>query len=227
MPCIAMIEDDAAIAKLVTYALEKSDYEAYSFADGAAYFQSGLKPDLLILDIMLPGDDGMAILHKIRKQEGNWTLPIMMLTARGAEYDKVQALEDGADDYLTKPFGVMELLARVKALLRRHQVEDKTGSVLRVGAIALDPERRRVWAGAEEIALTYKEFELLHYLMQHAGIVLSRERLMLGVWGFDFEGESRTVDMHIRLLRQKLGEAGVAIETVRGVGYRLAEEVKG
>lgn len=225
MPCIAIIEDDIAIAKLVSYALEKSGYRACSFTDGTAYFQSDIVADLLILDIMLPGEDGMAILQKIRRQESGQRLPIMMLSALGAEYDKVQALEDGADDYMTKPFGVMELLARVKALLRRYQSDEKDSRVLSVANLTLDPMRHRVWSGKQEVALTYKEFELLQYLMQHAGMVLSRERLLMAVWDYDFEGESRTVDMHIRLLRQKLGDNGAAIETVRGVGYRLAEEV--
>lgn len=224
MPDIVIIEDDAAIRKLVCYALDNDGYRAHGFDTAEAFHGSDVQPDLLILDIMLPDEDGISILKKIRARVGGEDLPIMMLTAKGNEYDKVEALELGADDYMTKPFGVMELLARVKALLRRAgrgQTTAPEDAPVQIDNVRLDPARRIVEVNGEEIHFTFKEFELLHYLMLNNGLALSRDQLLESVWGFAAEGESRTVDMHIRLLRQKLGSEDYLIQTVRGVGYKL------
>jgi len=225
MRTVYITEDDASIRQLVTYALKTADIEAVGFETGAALFDAvaSKKPDLLILDIMLPDVDGISILRQIRDNPHTAELPVLMLTAKSAEYDKVNALDLGADDYVTKPFGVMELISRVKALLRRTG-SVAAGEVLSCGRLEMDAARRSVMSCGEPVTLTYKEFELLHYLLKNRGIVLSRDRIMQVVWGFDFEGESRTVDMHIKLLRQKLGEAGGQIKTVRGVGYKLEED---
>ncbi len=225
MRTVYITEDDASIRQLVTYALKTADIEAVGFETGASLFEaiSQQKPDLLILDIMLPDIDGISILRQIRDNPHTAEIPVLMLTAKSAEYDKVNALDLGADDYVTKPFGVMELISRVKALLRRTGGV-AGGEILSCGRLEMDAARRSVLSCGEAVSLTYKEFELLHYLLKNKGIVLSRDRIMQVVWGFDFEGESRTVDMHIKLLRQKLGEAGGQIKTVRGVGYKLEED---
>ena len=198
MRTVYITEDDASIRQLVTYALKTADIEAVGFETGASLFEaiSQQKPDLLILDIMLPDIDGISILRQIRDNPHTAEIPVLMLTAKSAEYDKVNALDLGADDYVTKPFGVMELISRVKALLRRTGGV-AGGEILSCGRLEMDAARRSV---------------------------LSCDRIMQVVWGFDFEGESRTVDMHIKLLRQKLGEAGGQIKTVRGVGYKLEED---
>lgn len=230
MGFIAVVEDDESIQKLILYALHNSQFEAKGWENGKDFYESLLTgdplPELILLDIMLPDMDGIEILTKLRALPEGKNLPVMMLTAKDTEYDKVHALDLGADDYLTKPFGVMELLSRIKALLRRAKATEPSmpAQGIRCGDIQMDFGRRSVVAGETPVVLTYKEFELLRYLMQNHDLVLSREQLMQGVWGFDFEGESRTVDMHIRLLRQKLGNAGQQIQTVRGVGYRLTEE---
>lgn len=227
MRTVYITEDDASIRQLVTYALKTADIAAVGFETGGALFDAiaSKRPDLLILDIMLPDVDGISILQKIRNDPYTAEMPVLMLTAKSAEYDKVNALDLGADDYVTKPFGVMELISRVKALLRRTG-SVTTGEALSCGRIEMDAARRSVLSCGEPVALTYKEFELLHYLLKNKGIVLSRDRIMQIVWGFDFEGESRTVDMHIKLLRQKLGRAGGQIKTVRGVGYKLEESAE-
>lgn len=225
MQTIFCVEDDSNIRELVVYALHASGYEAEGFDSAAALYsrlERGL-PDLLLLDVMLPGEDGVATLRNLRQNPHTTDLPVILLTAKNAEYDKVMGLDSGADDYVTKPFGVMELISRIKAVLRRAGTSN-SGAQLTMGAISMDVSRRVVTVDGAPVSLTFKEFELLHYLLQNPGLVLSREKIMAAVWGFDFEGESRTVDMHIKTLRRKLGAAGSLIVTVRGVGYKLSEE---
>ena len=225
MQTIFCVEDDGNIRELVVYALHASGFEAEGFECAAALYERlerGL-PDLLLLDVMLPGEDGVTTLKNLRQNPHTAGLPVILLTAKNAEYDKVLGLDSGADDYVTKPFGVMELLSRIKAVLRRAGLS-APANILSLGAISLDVGRRAVTVAGEPVSLTFKEFELLHYLLQNPGLVLSREKIMAAVWGFDFEGESRTVDMHIKTLRRKLGEAGGLIVTVRGVGYKLSAE---
>ena len=225
MQTIFCVEDDGNIRELVVYALHASGFEAEGFACAGELYErlEQRLPDLLLLDVMLPGEDGVTILKNLRRNSRTAGLPVILLTARNAEYDKVLGLDSGADDYVTKPFGVMELLSRIKAVLRRTGSAPQT-DMLSLGPIQLDVSRRVVTVQGEPVALTFKEFELLHYLLQNPGLVLSREKIMAAVWGFDFEGESRTVDMHIKTLRRKLGEAGGLIVTVRGVGYKLSGE---
>jgi len=216
---IYCVEDDESIRELILYALKNAGFDALGFESGSDLnFET--VPDLLLLDIMLPGDDGYEILTKIRKNPRIAHIPIIMLTSKTSEYDKVRALDMGADDYMDKPFGVMELLSRIKAVLRRSGAQ-KTSEGLCLHGVCLDPERHRVIVNDREIVLTPKEFDLLHYLMRNQGLVLSRDKIMNEVWGFDFEGETRTVDVHIRTLRMKLGDSGESIETVRGIGYRF------
>lgn len=223
MDRIYCVEDDESIRELVLYALNNSGFEGVGFADGAAFWPAVDRelPRLVLLDLMLPEESGMEILRRLRENPRTAQVPVILLTAKTAEYDRVRGLDAGADDYVPKPFGVMELLSRIRAVLRR--AGPPAEKVLTVGPISLDPERRRVTVEGQEATLTFKEFELLRYLMKNCGLVLSREKLMEAVWGFDFEGESRTVDMHIKSLRQKLGDAGRLLQTVRGVGYRLDE----
>ena len=225
MRTIFCVEDDGNIRELVVYALHASGFEAEGFECAAALYERLERrlPDLLLLDVMLPGEDGVTTLKNLRQNPHTAGLPVILLTAKNAEYDKVLGLDSGADDYVTKPFGVMELLSRIKAVLRRAGLSAPANS-LSLGAISLDVGRRAVTVAGEPVSLTFKEFELLHYLLQNPGLVLSREKIMAAVWGFDFEGESRTVDMHIKTLRRKLGEAGGLIVTVRGVGYKLSAE---
>ena len=219
---IYCVEDEKNIRDLVVYALNSSDFRAEGFEDGEA-FREGIKkamPDLVLLDIMLPGEDGMAILAELRRNKETRQLPVILLTAKGSEFDKVQGLDAGADDYVAKPFGVMELLSRVRAVLRRSRL-DREQPVLQVGKILMNQEERRVLADGRELQLTFKEFELLRFLMENENMVLSRDKLLDIVWGYDSEVETRTVDVHIRSLRQKLGELGELIETIRNVGYRI------
>ena len=226
---IFIVEDDENIREMEGYALKNSGYEVKGFADGDAVMAALATevPELILLDIMLPGDDGLTILRKIRASERTKSVPIMMVTAKTTELDKVRGLDMGADDYLAKPFGIMELVSRVKALLRRTTSAANQTSVdkqsLSFDAISMDDSSRRVTADGEVVDLTYKEYELLKFLLLNANIVMSRDRILSEVWGFGYEGESRTVDMHIKTLRQKLGEAGSAIKTVRSVGYKLGE----
>ncbi len=221
---IYIIEDDADIREMERYALKNSGYETQGFTDADSFFRAVEKalPDLVLLDIMLPGRDGLSVLRSLRQSDRTRDVPVIMVTAKGSELDKVKGLDLGADDYLTKPFGVLELVSRVKALLRRTASREP-GDVLRCGEIVLEDERRSVSVGGAPVTLTFKEYELLKLLMRNQGIVLTREKIMDNVWGFDFEGESRTVDMHIKTLRRKLGDAGAAIQTVRNVGYKLSE----
>ena len=221
---IHVVEDDAGVRELELYTLRTAGYEAAGFGEPAEFrraLQESL-PDLVILDVMLPGEDGMSLLRSLRQDARTRRLPVILVTARDAEMDKVNGLDAGADDYLTKPFGVMELLARVRALLRRSG-EEKAEDVLTHGPIVLDRLRHRVTAEGVEVVLTHMEFELLAFLMAHPGQALTREVLLDDVWGMAYAGDTRTVDVHIRTLRQKLGSSGSLIATVRGVGYRLED----
>lgn len=226
MPMIYCVEDDDSIRELVVYALSSGGFEARGFESGEALLAAlaDVLPDLVLLDIMLPGEDGISLLSRLRAISGTRRMPILMLTAKSSEYDKVKALDLGADDYIVKPFGVMELLSRVRAVLRR--CTEETEDTLSCGEICVNLPRREVLIHGEVCPLTYKEFELLVYLIKNCGIVLSRSRIMDAVWGFDYEGESRTVDMHIKSLRQKLERCSVSdvIKTVRSVGYMLEVE---
>jgi len=226
MPHIWIVEDDEDIREIVLYALRTANFEALGFESGSTFFimlenQAAQSPDLLILDIMLPGDDGLAILKRLRQNPHYQELPVMMLTAKSSEHDKVKGLDLGADDYLTKPFGVMELISRIKALLRRSSFAPSNQHDINYQNIHMNHTSRTVTANGANVLLTYKEYELLHYLLVNAGIVLNRDRILETVWGYDFEGESRTLDMHIKSLRQKLGAAGEHIKTIRNVGYKL------
>lgn len=224
MPLIYCVEDDESIRELVVYTLENTGFAAEGFADGKK-FEARLrekKPDLILLDIMLPGEDGNEILAKIRTRPDTKKIPVIMLTAKGTEYDKVLSLDSGADDYVTKPFGMMELISRIRAVLRRTSGTDRK-KVLTAGEIRMDTDKHEVYVGDRQIALTLKEFNLLRMLLEHPGSVLTRDQLLSEIWGYDFDGETRTVDVHVRTLRQKLGEAGDEIETVRGVGYRIGQ----
>ena len=216
------VEDDASIRDIEVYALRSTGFEATGFEDGTSFWQAlqNEMPELVVLDVMLPGLDGIELLRRMRASDTFSQIPVVMATAKGAEYDKIQGLDLGADYYLTKPFGVMELVSCVKAVLRRCAPQ-KTPQLLITGALTLDPERHIVMADGARVELTLKEFELLRLLLLHPGVAFTREKLMERVWGTDYLGETRTVDMHIRTLRQKLGACGEMIETVRGVGYRL------
>lgn len=221
---VYLVEDDESIRELVLYALASSGYEARGFERADAFWEAceASAPSLVLLDIMLPGDDGLAILRRMKESVRTADIPVIMLTARATEYDKVKGLDSGADDYITKPFGVMELLSRIRAVLRRAGSGEEPAALC-YGGICLDPGRRAVIAAGQPVTLTYKEFELLAFLLKNQGLVLTREKIMERVWGFDYEGESRTVDMHIKSLRHKLGACGEAIRTVRGVGYKIGE----
>lgn len=222
MATIYIVEDDINIREIERYALKNSGYTVEEFESGAEFFKCLEKklPSLILLDIMLPDEDGLDILMKIRANKATAGIPIIMVTAKTSELDKVKGLDLGADDYITKPFGVMELISRVKALLRRAKGTE-TESQIAYHEILLDNDKHAVSLSGEPCELTFKEFELLKYLLLNKGIVLSRDKIMDKVWGFEYEGESRTVDMHIKTLRQKLGEAGAYIRTVRNVGYMV------
>lgn len=220
---VYLVEDDESIRELVLYALKNSGFQAAGFDCGEKLFaamETSL-PQLILLDIMLPGEDGLSILSRLRSASKTCRIPIIMLTAKSSEYDKVKGLDLGADDYITKPFGVMELISRINAVARRTYKPEEQGPVLTFGNVTVDISRHRVLCGDEPVHLTLKEFELLSCLLQNRGIVLTRDKIMELVWGFDFEGESRTVDIHINTLRKKLGESGAIIETVRGIGYKV------
>lgn len=221
METIVIIEDDESIREMLRYYFRSVGYEVACFESGEDYFEQAgeVKPSLYILDIMLPGMDGLEILRRIRADARLEETPVLMLTARTSEMDKVKGLETGADDYVVKPFGIMELQARVKALLRRAG-RPRTESVLTCGDLEIDPAAREVRKNGVPVELTYKEFELLRLLCAHRGMVLTRDDILQAVWDYDFAGETRTVDMHVKTLRQKLGEG--YIQTVRGVGYKMA-----
>lgn len=219
---IYCVEDERNIRELLIYTLETTGFKARGFVNGNELMKA-LKegiPELILLDIMLPGDDGYTILEQLKSMSSVKNVPVIMVTAKEAEFDKVKGLESGADDYITKPFGMMEFVARVKAVLRRsaRQNEDKE---LHYDELYLNVGRHEVRYREEKIDLTRKEFELLQYLLENKGLVMTRNQILCHVWGYDFDGETRTVDVHVRTLRQKLGEAGNLIETVRGVGYRI------
>lgn len=219
---IYCVEDDDNIRELVIYTLETTGLKARGFADGSAFMEALAfdTPELILLDIMLPGDDGMELLKKLKSSSKTKGIPVIMVTAKGTEYDKVIGLDSGADDYVTKPFGMMELVSRIKAVLRRSgKVEDRID--MELSGVRMDIKKHEVTVDGKQVALTLKEFELLEKLMRNQGIVLTRDQLLTEIWGYDFDGETRTVDVHIRTLRQKLGERGEIIQTVRGVGYRV------
>lgn len=215
------VEDDASIRDIEIYALNAAGFEAKGFEDGLSFWEAlqAELPDLVILDVMLPGIDGVELLRKMKQFPDFSDIPVMMATAKGAEYDKIQSLDLGADDYLVKPFGMMEMVSRVKAVLRRSQPK-QVSRLLQAGGLIVNLDERTVVADGERIALTYKEFELLRMFLSHPGMAYTRDQLFTHVWNLDFMGDSRTLDMHIRTLRQKLGSYGKSIETVRNVGYR-------
>lgn len=222
---IYYVEDDDNIRELVVYTLTQMNLPCKGFADGEA-FRAAIAselPDLVLLDIMLPGEDGLSLLRWLRRHAPTAALPIIMLTAKGTEMDKVQGLDYGADDYLAKPFGMAELVARIRARLRRILAKE-TQDVLRCGSLSMNRRAHQVWIDGAEIALTFKEYELLALLMENRGAVFTREQLLDRVWDMGYAGGTRTVDVHIQTLRAKLGECGTMIETVRGVGYRFGGE---
>ena len=223
---IYLVEDDDSIRELVLYTLLTTGFEAEGFRNAADFWQALEKelPQLVLLDIMLPDEDGLHILKRLRAGAETADLPVMMLTAKSSEYDRVVGLDSGADDYMPKPFGMMELVSRVRALLRRAAKPAAEDKLFTAGSLAVDVKRRAVTVDGEPVILTYKEFELLCYLLENRGVVLSRDQILTKIWDYNYSGETRTVDVHIRTLRQKLGDAGALIETVRGVGYRLAQD---
>ena len=219
---IYLVEDDPSIRKLVSYALSNNGFEVQSFENGEDMFKllSSIKPELFLLDIMLPGLSGLEILAKLKSESAWREIPVIMLTAMSTEYDKVLGLDSGADDYIPKPFGMMELLSRIRAVLRRYE-HPKDKNDVSYGRIVISPSSHTVKVDGKKIELTLKEFNLLLYLMENEGIVLDRDSILNTVWGYSFDGENRTVDVHIRHLREKLGDEGQRIETVKGVGYRF------
>lgn len=221
---IYLLEDDDGIRELVVYTLQKTGFSAKGFASAGDFWKAMKKemPDLVLLDIMLPDEDGLTVLKKVRNNSQTADLPVIILTAKGSEYDRVIGLDNGADDYLPKPFGMMELVSRIRAVLRRTERVQKR-EVEQLGDIILDAGKHMVTVNGIEVSLTYKEFHLLQCLMKHRGLVMTRDQLLSRIWGYDFDGETRTVDVHIRTLRQKLGKAGECIETIRGVGYKVEE----
>lgn len=223
---IYLVGDDDSIRELVLYTLHTTGFEAEGFRNAADFWQALEKelPQLVLLDIMLPDEDGLHILKRLRAGAETADLPVMMLTAKSSEYDRVVGLDSGADDYMPKPFGMMELVSRVRALLRRAAKPAAEDKLFTAGPLAVDVKRRAVTVDGEPVILTYKEFELLCYLLENRGVVLSRDQILTKIWDYNYSGETRTVDVHIRTLRQKLGDAGALIETVRGVGYRLAQD---
>ena len=222
---IFCVEDDESIRSLERYALRSAGFEAEGFEDGGAFWKTlrTERPELVILDVMLPGESGVELLKKMKASERTRDIPVIMATAKGAEYDKIQSLDLGADDYLVKPFGMMEMVSRVKAVLRRcHPVQNR--EILTAGSLVVDLAEHTVTADGERVGLTFKEFELLRLFLSAPGTAFTREKLLANIWGVEYSGETRTVDMHIRTLRQKLGNCGAMIETVRNVGYRLEKE---
>lgn len=219
---IYLIEDDASIRELVIYALNNSGFEAQGFDAPSAFWRAMAQqvPSMILLDIMLPEEDGLSILQKLRASAVTKKLPVIMLTAKNTEYDRVVGLDSGADDFISKPFGMMELVARVRAVLRRAEKKEWQGDY-QVGPLFVSPQRHLVQVAGEEVLLTNKEFALLCLLLEHQGMAMTRDAIMDGVWGQEFSRENRTLDVHVRTLRTKLGAAGQLIETVRGVGYKI------
>lgn len=220
---IYILEDDDSIRNFVIYALKSSEFDVLGFSRPSEMWAAlrDSTPDLFLLDIMLPEEDGIEILKKLRASHETADLPIIMLTAKDSEYDKVIGLDAGADDYISKPFGIMELMARIKALMRRSAKTEHASDILSFGSLIIDEKAHTVSVDGENIVLTFKEFELLLLLSRNAGKVMTRDVILEKIWGYDYDGENRTVDVHVRTLRQKLGEAGSLIDTVRGVGYKL------
>lgn len=224
---IFCVEDEQNICELEVYTLQSVGMEAQGCGSGRELFALLEKqvPELIVLDIMLPDEDGVSILRRLRADKRYSNIPVIMATAKGSEFDKVKGLDSGADDYIAKPFGMLEMVARIKAVLRRCAAprpgEDE-GEIIRIGRLEVNQMEHKVSVGGSEVVLTLKEYELLRKFLQHPGIVFSRDKLLNDIWGYEFSGETRTVDVHIRTLRQKLGEAGELIETIRGVGYRMA-----
>lgn len=221
---IYLVEDDNSIRELVIYTLHSTGHTAAGYSCAKNFWEAmrNTVPSLVLLDIMLPDEDGLTILKKLRSTSSGGKIPVIMLTAKGTEYDKVIGLDNGADDYIPKPFGMMELVSRVKAVLRRSEPERKQ-NLYQIGPITVDVGKHTVMVDGAQVTLTFKEFELLCYLMENEGIVLTRDQLLSKIWGYDFDGETRTVDVHIRTLRQKLRLGGNYIETIRGVGYKMEE----
>ena len=219
------VEDDPSIREIEVYALNSTGLEARGFADGGEFWEAldTEQPELVLLDVMLPGEDGVAILKRLRSDERYREIPVIMATAKGTEFDKVQSLDFGADDYITKPFGMMEMVSRVKAVLRRSQPK-QSAPLLKLKGLTMDENQHTVTIDDQRVVLTYKEYELLRLFLSHPGMAFSREQLLQTVWNTEYAVETRTVDMHIRTLRQKLGEYGRYIETIRGVGYRLEDK---
>lgn len=219
-------EDDKSIRELVIYTLKSTGFSACGVENGEALFEAiqEEKPELILLDIMLPGEDGLSILKKLRENAATKSIPVIMVTAKGSEYDKVKGLDCGADDYITKPFGMMETVSRIKAVLRRAGKSEQK-DIYTYKSICLNSRSHVITVDGAPVELTFKEFELLKYLLQNEGTVLTRDMLLEKIWGYDFDGETRTADVHIRTLRAKLGDAGQYIETVRGVGYRIGGAV--
>ena len=224
---IYYVEDDGGIRQLVVYTLNNSGFEAVGFEDGAGLFAAlkEEKPDLILLDLMLPGEDGISILKRLRADGQTAGLPVIILTAKNGEYDKVVGLDQGADDYVTKPFGMMELLSRIRAVLRRSGAANASASSskIRIGGILLDDDAHEVFVHKKKVELTLKEYQLLKLLMENKNKVLTRDTILERVWGYNFDGETRTADVHVRTLRSKLGQEGNLIETVRGVCYRIGD----
>lgn len=221
---IYCVEDDASIREIEIYTLKSTGFAAKGFETAADFFAAlrNEKPDLILLDIMLPDEDGTQVLKKLKKDPVTRDIPVIMASAKGTEYDKVQGLDTGADDYLAKPFGMMEMVSRIRAVLRR--VNSSSEQVIENSGIRMDTSRHEVLVDGEPVALTLKEYDLLYLLLSHPGIVYTRDQLLNHIWGTEYDGETRTVDVHVRTLRQKLGNAGRHIDTVRGVGYRYKED---
>lgn len=219
---IYLVEDDNSIRDLVEYTLNNSGFEAKGFGNSEEFWQAmkSENPALILLDIMLPGEDGLTVLKKLKSMSSTKNIPVIMLTAKTTEFDKVIGLDSGADDYISKPFGMMELISRVKAVLRRSGAVKQNDYC--IGNLKMDPSNYSVTVDGEAVNLTLKEFELLKLLLANRGTVLTRDRILENIWGYDFDGETRTVDVHIRTLRTKLGSAGIYVETVRGIGYRVS-----
>lgn len=223
---IYYVEDDTSIRELVLYALKTAEFQVMGFENAASFYKrmKEQQPDLILLDIMLPDEDGVSILKKLKSRPDTENIPVIMMTAKSSEYDKVLGLDSGADDYITKPFGVMELISRVKAVIRRSdRSKGSAGEVFKIGELVLDEQKHEVYARGQAVSLTFKEFELLSYLMKNRGLVLSRDKILNTIWNYEYEGESRTVDVHIGSLRQKLGTCGDFIKTIRGIGYKIED----
>lgn len=221
---IYLVEDDLNIRELVVYTLKSTGLDAKGFGMPSEFWSAvhTSLPSLILLDIMLPEEDGLSILSKLREMPATKDIPVIMLTAKASEIDKVKGFELGADDYISKPFGMMELVARVKARLRGHAALQQTVSEYVIGDLYVSPSKHVVRVGGENISLTFKEFEMLCLLLENRNLVLTRDQILNSIWGYSFDGENRTVDVHVRTLRQKLGSAGDVIETVRGIGYKIA-----